>query len=101
MVNDKAKINDEIFSRDCAGRFIKNEDEQLESMTRPLNEREQSLIDGFIKKRNDEREVALEKFLCEIEHDIERLMFLNKHVQDYRGFNFKDEFVKKVNDSLS
>lgn len=55
MINEKAKSNNEIFTRDLAGKFIKNEDEQLESMKRPLSDKEKMMIEKFKEKLNENK----------------------------------------------
>lgn len=57
MINEKAKSNNEIFTRDLAGKFIKNEDELLASMTRPLTDKEKQMIENFKKGLKNENKI--------------------------------------------
>lgn len=56
MLNKRTKLNKDLFSKDIAGRFMSRskEEELNQKIKRPLTDKEQEMIDKFLKDKNED-----------------------------------------------
>ena len=55
MLNSRTKLNKDLFTKDLQGRFMSRskEEELNQKIKRPLSDKEQEMIDKFLKDKNE------------------------------------------------
>ena len=57
MLNSRTKLNSDLFTKDLQGRFMSRsrEEELNQKIKRPLSDKEQEMINKFLKDKNENR----------------------------------------------